>query len=254
MKNKKNIYFENLLSDFETVSLKDMDTVQLMDRVDKKFAFNISKLEHLLHTLINSYSVLKVNDKAIQTYKSLYFDTEDRVFFLNHHNGRVNRHKVRFREYVGSGLVFLEVKFKNNKGKTSKSRIKVDCIESILSNKSKKYVFDNLGKSMNLLPQQFINFDRITFVDNFLSERLTIDFNLSFSKKSDLGSFENIVIAEIKSERSSSSSIFQKLAKEQGIFPIRLSKYCLSTIKLESNIKYNRFKEKLLFVNKLNKQ
>jgi len=112
MKNKKNNHLENLLSDFEIVSLKDMETVQLMDRVDKKFAFNISKLESLLNTLINSYSVLKINDKAIQTYKSLYFDTEDRVFFLDHHNGRVNRHKVRFREYVGSGLIFLEVKFK----------------------------------------------------------------------------------------------------------------------------------------------
>ena len=35
---------------------------------------------------------------------------------------RVNRHKIRFREYVDSGLVFLEVKCKNNKGKTIKKR------------------------------------------------------------------------------------------------------------------------------------
>ena len=41
-------------------------------------------------------------------------------FFLDHHNRRVNRNKIRFREYVGSNLTFLEVKTKNNKGKTIK--------------------------------------------------------------------------------------------------------------------------------------
>ena len=36
-----------------------------------------------------------------------------------------------------------------------------------------------------------------------------------------------------------------------SILPIRLSKYCITTMELQPNIKQNRFKKKLLFINKL---
>ena len=54
-------------------------------------------------------------------------------FYNDHHNQRVNRHKIRFREYVDSGLIYLEVKCKTNKGKTVKKRLKVDKISKSLS-------------------------------------------------------------------------------------------------------------------------
>ena len=68
-------------------------------------------------------SILQIDGKRKHDYKSLYFDTEDRKFYNDHHNQRVNRYKVRYREYVDSGLVFLEIKCKNNKGKTIKKRL-----------------------------------------------------------------------------------------------------------------------------------
>ena len=59
------------------------------------------------------------------------------------------------------------------------------------------------------------------------------------------------MIAEVKQERMSRSSDFMKIAKEMSILPIRLSKYCMTTLTLNTGIKQNRFKEKLLFINKL---
>ena len=195
-----------------------------------------------------------MNGQKIQTYKSLYFDTEDKVFFLQHHNSRVNRNKVRFREYVGSGLVFLEVKLKNNKGKTIKTRIKVDSVSNTLSEDHQDYINQVIGKKMDLISQQWVVFNRITFVDKLYQERLTIDLNLEFSKQKKSGNFKNIVVAEIKTERSNVSSVFKSVAKERHIKPIRLSKYCMTTINLDPSIKQNRFKESCsgqLFNNKL---
>ena len=87
------------LSSFSTVSLKDIDSVKLMNRVDLKFAFNINKLPVLLSELNVFYNLLEVSGQKVQSYKSLYYDTSNRVFFMKHHNERVNRNKVRFREY-----------------------------------------------------------------------------------------------------------------------------------------------------------
>ena len=98
------------MSDFTPISLGDMDGVKLMSRTDTKFAFQANKLPFLLRKLIPFYSVLVIDGKLIHDYKSLYYDTNDRKFYTDHHNQRVNRNKIRFREYVGSELTFLEIK------------------------------------------------------------------------------------------------------------------------------------------------
>ena len=82
-------------------------------------------------------------------------------------------------------------------------------------------------------------------------ERLTIDINLTFKNNEKEGNLNDIVIAEVKQERMSRSSDFIRIAKEMSILPIRLSKYCISTMQLWPSIKQNRFKKKLLFINKL---
>ena len=51
--------------------------------------------------------------------------------YLAHQNGRVIREKIRVRTYVSSGLTFLEVKNKNNKGRTDKKRIRVQGVNSL---------------------------------------------------------------------------------------------------------------------------
>ena len=241
------------LSQFKTVSLKDLNSVSLMNRVDIKFAFSKSNLIQILSEISQFYHVLKVNDSYIQDYRSLYYDTADRQFFVEHHNERVNRHKVRFREYVNSGITFLEIKCKNNKGKTIKKRVKVTDIPQSLSSDHKAYISELIGKELVLTPQHWINFSRITFVNKLYTERLTIDLDLKFSNNSGQGGFENVIIAEIKKERSTQSSKFTYIAKKYHILPTRLSKYCMSTIDLNPSVKYNRFKKKILLINKLKK-
>ena len=67
------------------------------------------------------------------------------------------------------------------------------------------------------------------------------------------GIHEKIAIAEVKLERMRRNSDFMRIAKELYILPIRISKYCMSTLELNPHLKRNRFKEKVLFLNKLKK-
>ena len=228
-----------------------MDGVKLMNRTDTKFAFRLNQLEPLLKKMQAFYKVLDVNKERIQAYNSLYFDTNDRKFYIDHHNSRVNRNKIRFREYIGSGLTFLEVKLKNNKGKTIKKRVKVPKISSQLSAEQKAFIEKIIGRNLEVSAKQSIRFSRITFVHKEQKERLTIDVNLSFKNDEKKGDLKDIVIAEVKQERMSRSSDFMRIAKEMSILPMRLSKYCISTMQLHPNIKQNRFKKKQLFINKL---
>ena len=244
---------EKSLNQFKPISLEDINEVSLMNRVDVKFVFSKNKLIQILSKLSKFYHVLTINNTQIQEYSSLYYDTIDRLFFLQHHNNRVNRHKIRFRKYVDSGLTFLEIKLKNNKGKTIKNRMRVDDIPMLLSSDQKEYIKESIGKELVLTPQHWINFRRITFVNKSYTERLTIDLDLNFSNKSIHGSFENVIIAEIKKERSSQSSKFTYIAKKYHILPTKLSKYCMSTIDLNPSVKHNRFKKKVLLINKIKK-
>jgi hypothetical protein len=240
-----------IITDFSSISLDEMDDVKLMSRNDTKFAFKANKMPLLLKKLLPFYRVLSIDDKLIHDYKSLYFDTNNRKFYLDHHNGRVNRNKIRFREYVGSKLTFLEIKLKNNKGKTIKRRMKVESINTNLSKKQQKYIEKIIGEPMEVNAKQWINFSRITFVHKIQKERLTMDVNLTFKNNNDKGDMKHIVIAEVKQERMSRSSDFMRIAKEMHILPIRISKYCLTTLALNTLLKKNRFKEKVLFINKL---
>ncbi len=240
-----------ITSAFSTISLDQMDGVKLMSRTDTKFAFSVHKLSYLLKKLEPFYSVLVINNQTIHDYKSLYYDTDERKFFIDHHNQRVNRNKIRFREYVGSDLSFLEIKLKNNKKKTIKKRMKVDSIVDTLSEKHKRYINKIIGVDIDVSAKQWINFSRITLVHKVKKERLTIDVNLVFKSKNISGDLKDIVIAEVKQERMSRSSDFMRIAKEMSILPIRLSKYCMTTLQIEPGIKANRFKEKILFINKL---
>ena len=240
-----------LAKKFDPITLSEMDDVKLMNRTDTKFTFRKSQLSVILTRMLDHYKVLEIDNLRIQDYRSLYYDTNNRKFYIDHHNQRVNRNKIRFREYINSGLVFMEIKLKNNKGKTIKKRKRVNNIPLQLSKDDIEYMNKIIGTSLDVEAKQWINFSRMTFVHKVYKERLTIDLNLNFKYGDQNLDMKDIIIAEVKQERVSRASDFMRITKEMSILPMRLSKYCYSTIMLNKNIKQNRFKKKSLFIKKL---
>jgi hypothetical protein len=87
----------SVLSSFQPISLEEMDSVKLMNRTDTKYIFNKSKLPSILESLKNDYRCFFINGTRLSTYKTLYFDTEDFLLYRHHHNGILNRYKLRHR-------------------------------------------------------------------------------------------------------------------------------------------------------------
>jgi len=246
--------FVKALNSFDPISLDEMDNVQLMNRVDTKFTLSEKGLSEILPELMNHFKILEVKGKRISKYESLYFDDDNFTFYIDHHRRKINRYKVRYRTYVDSNLSFLEVKHKN-KGRTNKMRIVVDGIKQELSPEHKKFVSDSGVQINNLKPALMNTFDRITLVGKVFNERLTLDLNLSFSLEGKNEKINNLVIAELKQEKVTRNSPFYRIMKKRLIRPLRISKYCTGLIKMlgSKNIKYNRFKKKLLQIEKINK-
>ena len=241
-----------ILSSFQPVSLKGMNKIKLLNRQDTKFIFNFKKLPSLLEQLKDKYYVLEVEDLRITQYESQYFDTDDLRFYTQHHNGKLNRHKVRYRCYVESNTCYFEIKLKSNKGRTIKERIKKEKTNEIKGKKAKqllkKYIAVNPG---DLSAKLWIYYSRITLAHKDFTERVTIDINLKFTSKVREKSLSEVIIAEVKQDKVSLSSPFIQLMRKEKIQPMRLSKYCIGTILTNENIKYNRFKPKLLTINKI---
>jgi len=242
-----------ILAEYEAISLIEMDNVKLMNRIDTKFAFNISDLDSLLLRLIPHYKVFEIEDKRLLSYESLYFDDTSFAFFSDHHRGKMNRFKVRVRKYVESNLHFLEVKHKY-KGRTNKHRIAVEGFIDLFSENQASFVNSLLDEHKDLQPCLWNNFKRMTFVGKEFNERLTLDIDIQFKWKNESQSFDNLVIAELKQESLNRNSPFYSLMKEQEIRPYRLSKYCIGSIEMHGteSLKYNRFKKKLLKLKLIN--
>ncbi len=234
----------DIVSSFHSVSLQEMDAVKLMNRVDTKFAFNVVQFLEFLPKLKSAYKILEIDGSRIPNYQSLYFDDPAFKFYLAHHSGKTNRFKVRFRNYLESNLIFLEIKHKM-KGRTRKTRIRVDAISETFNDRERSFLSKNMGCDFELVPKLWNSFNRITLVSNMQKDRLTFDFRLAFNWYSNKVVYDNLVIAELKQETFSRQSEFLDLMKSMMIRPYRMSKYCIGAIELygKDAIKYNRFKE-----------
>lgn len=240
-----------ILNQFEPITLQEMEGVKLMDRTDTKFLFNINELPDILNEAKKYYKILDVEGNRISRYKTLYFDTHDFSLYHKHHSGKLNRYKIRHRTYVENNIGFLEVKFKNNKGRTLKTRIKETGVPDLFTGKAFAFLQKTLPFSpLDLIPKIWVNYSRITLVNNISAERLTLDLNLEFEKNGQKKMLNHLVIAEVKQD-SKIISPFISIVKSKHIREGSISKYCMGIACSFSEVKSNNFKQKLSSINKL---
>jgi hypothetical protein len=242
---------KKVLDTFETITLEEMDRVKLMDRTDQKFNFNIAQLPELLEKVRDVYRVLEVAGTKMSRYETLYYDTPEFDLFRNHHNGRTNRYKIRLRRYVESDLNFFEVKFKNNKGRTIKTRVRKPELNPELSGTSGELLSSTSGMEPgNIEPKLWVNYNRVTLVNKFEEERITIDLDLEVKNENEVADFSGLVIVEAKQNKPTDTP-FVKLLKKLHIREGGTSKYCLAVSKLIPDIKKNNFKPDLINIQKI---
>jgi hypothetical protein len=240
-----------ILNKYSPISLEEMDSVALQDRTDTKYVFAARHLPSILKRLANEYRALEINGLRLSRYETLYYDTEDFQLYSTHHNRKANRYKIRARKYVESDLHFFEIKFKNNKGRTIKERIKTKRIKEVLGKKTSAYLKERTPfDPLSMKPKIWVRYCRTTLVNTESLERVTIDSNLNFEKDGLIKPYTHIAIAEVKQQKAS-SSLFGKIMREMHIESGSMSKYCIGVAQMYDHVKKNNFKPRLQFLNKI---
>lgn len=252
---------QGILQQFAPISLEEMESVKLMNRIDTKFVVNLNQLPAILEKAQEAYFVQETAGIRLATYDTVYYDTDDLDMYIRHHNRQLVRQKIRVRQYVESQLTFLEVKRKNNRGRTKKKRIAIAGfnpkgddigkgkeevkIADFIENKS-RYTWDVLS------PHLRTSFRRITLVNKLKTERLTIDLNLEWTNllNGTRMMFPNLVVIELKRDGNAFSPMLS-IMQEERIKPLKISKYCIGTALTMPNVKQNRFKSKIHRIVKL---
>ncbi len=244
-----------LLSRFEPITLEEMDSIKLMNRIDTKFVTDTLMLKSVLEdALRHGYRAFECDGERMHAYDSIYFDTADLKMFTEHRRGKLVRQKIRTRVYQESGLCFLEVKKKNNHSRTKKKRIRIpqtDFQDFRNDSEACSWLASNSGYHRdNVHPAIETSFNRITLVNKGLTIDTSVTFrNLRTGGSSDLGA---TVIIELKQDGRIRSEMKDNLL-EHRIKPFRISKYCIGTVLTDSGVAAGRFKQKIKYIDKLNK-
>lgn len=248
-----------LLSRFEPTTLEEMDSIKLMNRIDTKFVTDTLMLKSVLEdALRHGYRAFECDGERMHAYDSIYFDTNDLRMFTDHRRGKFVRQKIRTRVYCGSGLCFLEVKKKNNHSRTRKKRVEVpqDDFQDFRNDTDACHWLTSHSDfgSAEVSPAVETSFNRITLVNKGLTKRLTIDTSVTF-RNLRTGASANLgaaVIIELKQDGRIRSEMKDNLL-EHRIKPFRISKYCIGTVLTDSGVAAGRFKQKIKYIDKLNK-
>ena len=248
-----------ILRQYETITLDEMRDIRLMNRIDTKFVTTMPVLRQLLMLARDEYYVQQVDGEVVAPYYTLYYDTEDCAMYNRHEAGHLVRQKIRVRSYLHVGLNFLEVKTKNNHGRTKKKRTAAEGFDPRAGAASsfRLHDYDELIRTHlrydpeRLSPQLENHFDRITLVNKAKTERLTIDTNLQFHNLS-TGvdrSMGQLVVIALKRDGLQPSPILPKLLQLR-LFPHGFSKYCIGSALTNSSLRRNRIKPRLHSVEK----
>lgn len=242
----------NILQNFDPISLDEMKETRLLKRVDTKYIFHESILPDILQGLSKNYYALEVDGVRLQRYKTRYYDTPNFELYRQHHNGQRDRFKLRVRSYLNSEAEFLEVKRKDNLGRTQKSRLLSEDLPSGKSPDVRSFLETAFPFNYDsYVPKIANSFYRLALISKHDQERLSIDLDLRFLSPSTQFALPGVVVAEVKQPRFSVHSAFIQQMRRAGRRPTSFSKYCVGIALAYPHIKRNKFKPLLLDIQKL---
>ena len=257
---------EAIIKTYDPITLDEMSGIKLMNRTDTKFVTTVDRLRLLLTIAHDDYRAQDIDGRRIANYYTAYFDTPDNNMYIVHQNGHAGRQKLRIRSYVDSGQNFLEVKTKNNHGRTKKKRVDMVGFDPKHPDHGIRFMRqDEQFRSYDAFLSKHLRYDptiltehlenhfrRITLVNKAKTERVTIDTDLCFHNiKTDRNvDLTGLVIIEVKRDGLQLSPILG-LLRELRIKPSGFSKYCMGSALTNPSLKRNNFKERLRLVERL---
>ena len=254
---EKDIQIKALLDSMPPIGLDEMESIRLMNRLDTKYVTTKSRLISLLQLVQGKYYAQDIRTIRICPYRTTYFDTDDHVQYMQHHNKYARRTKVRVRTYLVDGdVTFLEIKNKNNHARTKKKRMRVGSVETAQHEEgTQELVQKKTGLDfMSMHPVVQNLFDRITLVNTAKTERLTIDMNIRFHnyETGQDADSDQLVIIELKRDGNVYSPV-TSLLRDLHVHSTGFSKCCIGMVWTDHSLKQNNFKPKIRQLAKINR-
>jgi len=218
---------------FPAVGLEQLDAgAALRDRVDAKYVVPLAAFARLADRLLATHAALEIDGRRAFAYRSTYFDTPDLGAFRAHIQQRRRRYKCRSREYLDSGACAFEVKLKGLRGRTVKHRMAYDRHE--LSDAALAFLRDCLDRAYGyqpdrgLRPALAVAYTRVTLAAPELGERVTCDFDLTFTGPGGAAGRLDPGMAIVESKSARGKAVADRALRELGHRPeAACSKYCL---------------------------
>ena len=264
IKNENSNIFKNLFLkkksheqsiDFPLHKFKTIDMPTLSKRVDwkkrndTKFVAHVSEMNSIVETLCSEYLIMECGGNRVMRYMTEYLDTPDRTMFHDHQSNCEHRYKVRKRRYENENGFYLEVKEKI-KGETYKHRILNPTPDEMNA-----FIKTNTPYSPHdLNTVLFVKYERITFIHKTLPIKITIDKNMKVGNGKTWTPFDNLVILELKTEKSPPASTLNMI-KSKGFKSCSISKYYIGMVTLYPELKQttSKYKTTLLEIKKISK-
>lgn len=245
--------FLDVINRLQEVGLDEINLgAELQTRTDRKYIVSAMQLDELIIDFGPDCSVLQLDGRRSFSYSTTYHDTPDRRLHRDTAHRRPTRFKVRVREYADSGLVMLEVKVKNTRGRTVKHRVDASNFAGRrssphveLTTEMRSFVDSVLDTDLTglLEPALRVDFHRTTLLAHSGDARCTIDLGLHGEVPSGRAVDPDLVVIETKSAHRASE--IDRWLWANGIRPTRFSKYCTPMAALDASLPANHWHRQL---------
>lgn len=243
---------QHLFAQFPMCSPSHADGVLLTQRIESKAILRVNQLPDFLNTLQPHYQlVADTPQTACRAYRTDYYDSPGFDLYLDHHNRRPRRTKVRRRHYPGGGSCWLEVKYSGEAEQVLKKRQQCSSQGVGLDRSELNFVKPFLTFSPEALsPVINSQYTRFTLLAMNRAERITVDLGLVFSNNLQQHTLHGLCVVEVKHQAHDFSEALHSL-KKSGHRLRGLSKYCLGINYLYPSLKKNNFLPRLRLIERL---
>lgn len=252
-----------------TVRLEDLPAESaLLHRVDRKYLIARHQLPELIGAAPESTHRVTVAGRDSLRYESIYYDSEGLTSFHDAAWGRPRRYKIRRRTYLDSGDSWLELKVRDTRGFTHKTR---SLLEGSTADQSYNWTLlaEELGHwgiqpERRYWPTLSTQYERSTLYLAQEGCRVTVDRGVNWHRlgapvhshgatanpgdtrihDDDWGGSMPVahlskVIVETKTAGAASS--FDRMLWAHGIRPVSFSKYAVGLARMDEHLPHNRW-------------
>ena len=234
------------------IGLKELNNLaELQTRVDRKYFVPAELFHQLIARLADEMQVLEIDGRRTFGYESFYFDTPQLSTYRAHLQRRRQRFKARTRTYTDTGLCMFEVKLTGARGETVKQRVPhPQELRAELTDDALNHLGSTLRDAYHqdlpagLRPTLVTSYRRTTFVSRTGEARLTCDVGLVCGDvEHEVRDTGTHVLVESKSAGRGSAP--DRILRELGVRPAKVSKYCVAVAALHPELPSNPWHQTL---------